>query len=921
MINTMTHPWVLAEGNTYAPGAPPYNPSLSDPIYIYYSMKHYLKDCFNNSILPLWNPNSFCGYPFMTKIVGDMYNPLDFMFLIFPVTKAFGYSAAFHLFLAGIFMYAFARSLKVPIWGSLFAAIAFMFNANTILWLEFPTHLKGELWIPLIFLFIIKYFKEKKIIFSLLAGLFLGMQILTMSNQVIQFTVVALGLILVVNIIYDLFHKNYIDIFKKIGATALAGAIGFLIGSCYLFPFYKEFINSQRAAQVRSGGGNLNFRYLLALLNPNFFGSLTAGKFWLRGTNFIESVRYSGVITLILAGIAVFFRRGKNAIVFSSILVITVLINSVPLVYSAFNTVVPFFDKSGISRMLMLVPFSLAILAAMGISYLQKLQEGKIAGNLDLIRRRGAIFSLSFGILFIAIMILSANIFSTNIDIGRIAEHPVIKLETFSFILFLVLAIISTAIVVGIFIFKRFRKFLIILIVPLIVADLFTFGMNINTVSEENQIFFKTPAIEYIKSDKGVYRIVGITGGTLSPNSPWVFNLQDIGGYDPIMPEDYSEFWANFQGPGYVRPNGKVGADKMDKNFLALTNTRYIMSYGYLDNNGYFVENLDKMLNREEHSDVSVNIWNFNEYIIPTIVVPPDSNIKFNYHIGEGQKLSFYLTGYPQDWGQISGDGVVYSIFIEYGGKKEKIFQNYLNPIEVPGDREWKVETIDLSKYANRDVTISFTTSSKNSTDNDMPGWGNPKIITAGGQGDKGLVLKYDREAKIYRNYDSLPRAFLAGETKIYNDNNLILEQLVENHRLDLKNTVFLLDQGNEKIKSLNTSKKTGNAEIMKYSNNYVKINTESQTDNYLVLLDRYDDDWKVYVDGEQRNIIKANFLFRAVYVGKGSHVVEFRYQPKWFKYSVLFSLAVLIAVLTAIICLYWKKYRKGKIDRPSGLV
>ncbi len=900
MVNTSVHPWVLAEQNQYSPGAAPHNPTLSDPIFIYYPMKYYLADAAEKGVLPLWNPNAFLGYPYASNVVNEMYNPLDFLFFLIPQAQAFTFTIALHLFLAGIFMYGFARSLNINKVGSFLAAVVFMFNANTILWLEFPTHLKGELWIPLIFLFVIRFFREKRIIFAILAGIFIGMQIHSGYSQSVQFSAIALFVLLCVFIIYDLVDKNYKSILKNVGGLALAGVIGLVIGLCFMVPFYNEFKGSLRAVQQRGGGGSMNFRYLITMVNPNFFGNGLSGSFWLSGTNFIETVRYSGVAVLFLSGIAIAFKRTKIVLSFFAITAVAVLLNSAPQIFKVFNKIIPFFSQSSISRILVLVPFCLAILSAYGMDYVSKVNLGKEW----LKRKKIVIFTILLAAFFIGLIVALNFTFDTHISLEKMAEHPLIRLETLSFIFFVVLAVFSVAFIV-LAVRTRYRKIFLMLITGLLVVDLFVFGINFNTTSDPDQVYFKTPSIEYIKQDEGLYRNLGIMGGTFNPNSMWIFNMQDTAGYDPVIPLDYAKFWAAFQGSDRVRPNGKVGADKMYANFLKLTNTKYIISYAFMSEMGYFVNNFEKNLNEQSSKNSVIHTWNFQEHIIPTIVVPADSKMEFDYSIKEDRELVFYTSLHPQHWNAETGDGVIYRIYAEYNGGRDLLWEQDLNPVQKEEDRRWFAHRVDLGKYSGKEVKLVFETSSKKNAEHDMPGWGNPMIIPKDSLGLGNLMLAYNKEVKIYRNYFYLPRAFIASNSKSFASQDEILSHLVENHNLDLENMVYLTNGDNldgEVDYSL---------EITGYSENSIDIEAEADGACYLVLLDRYDEDWNAYVDGEETEIFKANYMFKAIKLDKGNHEIEFRYEPRWFYYMLAISFSALIICILACIVIYHREKKK----------
>jgi hypothetical protein len=69
------------------------------------------------------------------------------------------------------------------------------------------------------------------------------------------------------------------------------------------------------------------------------------------------------------------------------------------------------------------------------------------------------------------------------------------------------------------------------------------------------------------------------------------------------------------------------------------------------------------------------------------------------------------------------------------------------------------------------------------------------------------------------------------------------------------------------------------------------------------ILSDAYYPGWKVFVDGKERRIVRANHGLRGVKVKPGDHVVEFLYQPWSFRIGLWFSLVSLIGgvVLVAI--------------------
>jgi hypothetical protein len=68
-------------------------------------------------------------------------------------------------------------------------------------------------------------------------------------------------------------------------------------------------------------------------------------------------------------------------------------------------------------------------------------------------------------------------------------------------------------------------------------------------------------------------------------------------------------------------------------------------------------------------------------------------------------------------------------------------------------------------------------------------------------------------------------------------------------------------------------------------------IEVRSTTDGWMVLADTWYPGWQVRLDGQPRTLLRANYLFQAVYVPQGDHIVELVYRPLSFWGGVCLSL------------------------------
>ena len=68
-------------------------------------------------------------------------------------------------------------------------------------------------------------------------------------------------------------------------------------------------------------------------------------------------------------------------------------------------------------------------------------------------------------------------------------------------------------------------------------------------------------------------------------------------------------------------------------------------------------------------------------------------------------------------------------------------------------------------------------------------------------------------------------------------------------------------------------------------------VKVDSQTAGWLVLSDIWYPGWRASVDGSSAPVTRADYLFRAVRVDAGEHLITFNYVPVWFYAGCLISL------------------------------
>lgn len=138
---------------------------------------------------------------------------------------------------------------------------------------------------------------------------------------------------------------------------------------------------------------------------------------------------------------------------------------------------------------------------------------------------------------------------------------------------------------------------------------------------------------------------------------------------------------------------------------------------------------------------------------------------------------------------------------------------------------------------------------------------------------------------QVYENKAITKRVFLTNDFIIVPDKE---KQVVAffDKRFDEKKTIIL--EKDPKITKGQLTKK--NVHVLSYTPNEVLLKTVSDADSLLFLSDTYYPYWKVRVDGQEREVLVANYSFRAVQVPSGEHRVQFYYASKSFYSGLIFS-------------------------------
>ena len=527
---------------------------MLDPVQCYIPWRHLAVNSVRSGVIPLWNPYSYCGTPFLANLQSAVLYPPNALFLLTGVARGFGISALTHLFLAGVFMFGLLRALGTNQFASLVGSTVFMFNGFTVAWLEYPSlSLWPAVWLPLILWLHERALRSGSWRQHLLCGIALALSCLGGHPQITAYIMLAFGLYAAVRGLQV--GKLVQSALAAVASLALANALA----AAQLIPTLELAQNSLRYATPIGDAlaTALPSRHLILYLIPEFFGTPADHNYWgnLRELpiNYFETACYVGIPSLFLAVYGVLFvplsgtsaQRGgpegmlparhsrlrSPAVFFAVLLAAAILVALGTPLYNFLRLMLPPISGfRGLARALFLAAFCFAGLAAFGAQALMSQR-----------RRPPAWSALAIGLALIGVGAGLTGAFGKEI-----AQHSGAReVVHHGWVIFSVLTGCS-----AIAVFLRLRGTLSrawfgSIAVALIVCDLFVAGIGFNPHVSTDLGFFATKTTDLLQENIGHDRMTSIGPGLplwMPPNTSIVYGLRDVHGYDSLVPSNYEKY-------------------------------------------------------------------------------------------------------------------------------------------------------------------------------------------------------------------------------------------------------------------------------------------------------------------------------------------------------------------------------------------
>lgn len=547
-----------------------------------------------NGSIPLWNPYIFSGMPLMASFSFHILYPLNWIFFVMPTEFAMNYQYVIHTSLMGIFLYLFARDLRLSRPASFVGGLLFMFSAHFIS-LIYPGH-GGKIftitWLPLAMLFLNRGLNSKPFYNLTIMGLIVGMMFYGGHIQILFYCGIALLCFLVMRLIADFRNKGYNWALKVAAGFAYAFALGALLYAVILLPAWEYKSYTHRAGGV-VGASSYEFAtsfsqppedmLYLPLQNPFGWGKdygpnipTTSDEFYRGRIGLRLSVDYFSVIGLLLALFGVVLVRNRYTWFFLGLSCLTgfLALGMFNPFYIYVYNYIPGFSIFRVPYAIMiLLPISLSGLAAFGLQGLLDIEKaGRKMNATYIVIGLAAVAAVTLATAFY----WSRSLESTGQwllgfrwvqemlwgDFSDLQQRLLFFIKNlYIFVIFLSVALIAVfGYLKGIF----RRKVFVLIVSVLVLAELWPVGWEFIKVlpvsSLEERYFRETPEIKAMEADKdGMFRVY-----TLVTNNELLYRgIQTLSGYHPV-PLGYYE-----KALGNINFNNQI-TDMLNARYLML---------------------------------------------------------------------------------------------------------------------------------------------------------------------------------------------------------------------------------------------------------------------------------------------------------------------------------------------------------------
>jgi hypothetical protein len=358
-----------------------------------YPLAHYHRTAFWNGEIPLWNPLSYGGLPFLAQWNTMTLYPGSLLYLLPPLPWSLNFFCVTHLYLAGLGMYFLVRNLSGSNAAGTIAGIAYGFGGlvqNSLMW---PNNIAAFGCLPWVLLAVRCGITAggRPLLLAILAG---TMQMLTGAPEIILFTWLLAGLLWITSDFPD--RRTIRQSGRRFALIVVAVAA---MSAIQLLPFLDLLLHSQRAGGIGNDLWSLDFDGWVNLLAPLYETRTKGIGAYYHDTQAWTHSFYAGGAVIWLAMIAICVRRSTQTIALAAALLVSLVLalGAKGFLFSLIAQLPPLSMVRFPVKFTIIVAVTLPILAGLGLRELLRGGNSKPAailiaalGGITLVLCRGS---------------------------------------------------------------------------------------------------------------------------------------------------------------------------------------------------------------------------------------------------------------------------------------------------------------------------------------------------------------------------------------------------------------------------------------------------------------------------------------------------------------------------------------------------
>jgi hypothetical protein len=938
-----------------------------DTYLFYYPLYQWFAEQWRAGHLPLWMPQLFSGYPlFADGELGMLYPPHWVFFGLLPTPAAFIGLRLLHFVLAGAFMYAWMRVLGLRRLAALLAGLTFAYGSFLVGQMHHENLVRTAVWLPLVLCWTevsIRNSGRRRVLALLAGGATLGVQLTALHVQPALITLMALGLYIGFRTLCPpvgsaAWPVGWGERLRWLGRRLVVGAVslGTIVGLggglalAQLLPLYELGVQT-----VRGVGAPFAFAttysvhptQLVTLLFPYFFRNDRAGS-WPLWTGW-ETFIYVGIAPLVLALVAVSVVRRREVAFFGMLAVLGALLafgdySPIPLLEWLWP--LPGFSALRVpGRYSLLLVVGLAALAAYGLDWLERVAHAPRRRSLlaVVLGVNGAVIALLVLCVVARQWLLDAPytaktvITGTYLAVRRMYRELDADIVYAGLIHSLDLGNRRTDLSIGLLLAVGVLLALCFLVarraavwraglVLLAAVDLVLWARGFHARQPLAELMRAPPSIEFLHSQGDSLGRLWVSSDrllNLEYNRPTTWGVTQAGGYSSLEPRrqaEYAAVVANTPGTlldlwgvrwlaAPLRPQGMPnykGTAFYPARALfdaGAGNLAAAETFGVPDRPATDVRliaalsHADELPDREPIGAVIVTATDGSRSILPIMAglhVSETAHVRGDVrHRVQHRRAEVAHTEMDRD---IAGDPYP----LHY----------YYSQLALP--EPTAVRSVELRYFHGIGVLRVYGLA--------LGDYQSGQVHQIGPLDRTKFRRVYaDRDVQIYENTAAFPRAFVAWGGVLPRPNLGAVYSMYMDP-FDPRSEVMLDapprggasdPAGMPPLRGVGdglppTTATIQAANIVSYGPERVVIRAATERPAFLVVTDLHHPGWRARVDGVETEVLRADYLFRAVLIGPGDHEIEFVFDPLTVRLGRLGS-GLALAILVGALLVAWR--------------